>query len=99
VIHFFQHPEVLALSAFALKLLYAGVSHLVRPYPRLRAVVEALVALMPDGLRFVEKALEAVYGLPMGSLDRRAPDPEKKALQDRLDAAERVIEAMRQEAK
>lgn len=97
--HLISHPELLACIAFGLKLLYAVISHLVRPYPRLRAIVEALTALMPDGLRFVEKALEAVYGLPMGPLDRRAPDPQMKALQDRLDAAERVIEAMREVGK
>lgn len=94
-----EHPELLALIVMVVRVAYSAVSHLVKPYPRWRAAVEALAALGPDGLRFTQKAMEAAYGRPMVTLDRRAPDPEKEALLRRLEAAEKVIDAMRETGK
>ena len=45
------HPEALAAAVVAVRALYALASRLVAPYPRARAVVEALAALGPDVLR------------------------------------------------
>lgn len=94
-----EHPELLAMIVMIVRVVYGSVSHLVKPYPRWRAAVEALAALGPDGLRFTQKAMEAAYGRPMMTLDRRPPDPEKESLLRRLEAAEKVIEAMREAGK
>jgi hypothetical protein len=78
------HPEA-ALAASAalvalLRALYALVSRVVAPYPRLRAAVEALAALGPDVLRAVLQLARAVSGRPLPSLDLDARDAELASL-------------------
>lgn len=71
------HPlEAGALFGAAIALaraVYAALSRLVAPYPRLRAVLEAFAALGPDVLRFVVMIVRAVTGLqlPAAMVDAR----------------------------
>lgn len=62
-------PAVLALVAAGLRLVYAGVSRLVQPFPRARAAVEAVAALAPDLLRFVLQVVALWTGKPAPKLD------------------------------
>lgn len=88
------HPEALAAAVVAVRALYASASRLVAPYPRARAVVEALAALGPDVLRAVQQLGSAVLGRPLPSLDVRAADDDRAALRARV--AELEAEVSRQ---
>lgn len=75
-------PLVLAAVAAFLRVLYALLSRLVQPYPRVRAVVEAFAALLPDVLRAGLQIVAAWTGRPAPRLD--APidgDPNLRAEQ------------------
>lgn len=86
------HAAVI-LALALLRVLYAILSRLVAPYPRLRALVEATAALGPDVLRAGQQLLAAYAGRPVPSLDLRAPDPATVEWQRRALAAEaRVAE-------
>lgn len=61
---------------------YALVSRLVAPYPRLRAGVEAIAALGPDVLRFALQAGRAVTGKPLPSLALDTRDEELARLRE-----------------
>ena len=82
------HPDqALGLAAALvglLRVLYALISRVVAPYPRLRALVEAVAALGPDLLRAVLQLLRAVTGRPWPSLDLDARDAELAALRRRV---------------
>jgi hypothetical protein len=71
------HPDTaLALAAALVALLrglYAALSRLATPYPRLRAALEAVAALAPDVLRFAVMVARAVTGraIPMPAVDAR----------------------------
>lgn len=69
-------PAVLALIAAGLRLIYAGVSRLVQPYPRARAAVEAMAALMPDVLRALLQVVAIRTGRAPPTLDALPPDPD-----------------------
>lgn len=82
------HPEA-ALAASAalvalLRALYALVSRVVAPYPRLRAAVEALAALGPDVLRALLQLARAVTGRQLPSLDLDARDAEIASLRAQI---------------
>ena len=79
-----SHPEVLLALVASLRVLYAVLSRVVAPYPRVRAVVEGLAALGPDALRAVQQIGSAVLGRPLPSLDVRAPDDDREALRRQL---------------
>jgi hypothetical protein len=82
------HPDqaigMAAAAVALLRVLYALVSRLVAPYPRLRAVVEAVAALGPDLARAVLQLLRAVTGRPMPSPDLDARDAELADLRRRV---------------
>ena len=82
------HPDqalgMAAAGVALLRVLYALLSRLVAPYPRLRAVVEAIAALLPDLLRAVLQLLRAVTGRPWPSPDLDARDAELAELRRRL---------------
>jgi hypothetical protein len=83
-------PLALALLAAVARVLYAIVSHVVAPYPRARAAVEAIVALLPDVLRSGLQLVAVVTGRPAPKLDALPPNP---ALGDlRHDVAELIEE-------
>lgn len=88
------HPEALAAAVVAVRALYALASRLVAPYPRARAVVEALAALGPDVLRAVQQLGSAVLGRPLPSLDVRAPEDDRARL--RAQVAQLEAEVARQ---
>lgn len=74
--------------------IYAVITRLVAPYPRLRAVVEGFAALGPDVLRFALQLARAITGraLPSPALDSR--DAELAALRAevrRLKAGDEVV--------
>lgn len=75
-----QLPVALAATATLARLLYALLSRLVQPYPRLRALVEALAAASPDVIRAAQQLASAVLGRPVPTLDARAPDDDREAL-------------------
>ena len=74
----FAHPvEATAIATAAIGLLrslYALLTRLVAPYPRLRAVVEAVAALGPDVLRFLLQIARAITGRPIPSVTLDARD-------------------------
>jgi hypothetical protein len=72
-------PLALALLAAVARVLYAIVSHVVAPYPRARAAVEAVVALLPDVLRSGLQLVAVVTGRAPPILDARLPDPRADA--------------------
>lgn len=78
-------PLVLAAVAALVRVVYALVSRLVRPYPRARAIVEAVAALAPDLLRAVLQILAAVTGRPALRLDA-PPGPDVAQLIEERDA-------------
>jgi hypothetical protein len=84
-----SHPEVLVALVAVLRVLYAVLSRLVAPYPRVRAAIEGVAALGPDVLRAVQQIGSAVLGRPLPSLDVRAPDDDRESLRVRLREAER----------
>jgi hypothetical protein len=69
-------PLALALLAAVARVLYAIVSHVVAPYPRARAAVEAVVALLPDVLRSGLQLVAVVTGRPAPRLDVVPVDPD-----------------------
>lgn len=79
------------LAVMLVRVLYAILSRVVAPYPRLRAIVEAVAALGPDVLRAGQQLLTALAGRPVPPLDLRAPDPEAVRWRERAEAAERQI--------
>lgn len=68
-------PAVLALVAAGLRLVYAGVSRLVQPFPRARAAVEAVAALAPDVIRAALQVVAVLTGRPAPKLDLAPLDP------------------------
>ena len=68
-------PILLAFVGAVLRVAYAIISHVVAPYPRLRAGVEAVVALMPDTLRSGLQVVSMWTGRPAPTLDVRPADP------------------------
>lgn len=84
------HPVELAAIVALLRGLYALVSRLVAPYPRLRALVEGLAALAPDALRAAQQLGSALLGRPLPSLDARTPDDDRAALRTRITELETI---------
>lgn len=82
------HPDqalgVATAAVLLLRVVYALLSRIVAPYPRLRAVVEAIAALLPDLLRAVLQLLRAVTGRSIPSPDLDARDAELADLRRRL---------------
>jgi len=82
------HPvEAATLAASAVALLrglYALLARVLAPYPRARAVVEAVAALAPDVLRFGVMVARAVTGLPIPSPSVDARDAQIAALTARV---------------
>lgn len=82
------HPvEAATLAASAVALLrglYALLARILAPYPRARAVVEAVAALAPDVLRFGVMVARAVTGLPIPSPSVDTRDAEIAALRSRV---------------
>jgi len=82
------HPDAAAayaaLAVALLRALYALLSRLVQPYPRLRAAVEAIAALGPDVARAGLQGYRALTGRPVPSLDLDARDAEIAALRARV---------------
>lgn len=69
-------PVALALAGALLRVVYAIVSRVVAPYPRARALVEAVVALWPDVLRAGLQLVAVRTGRPPPTLDALPPDPD-----------------------
>lgn len=67
-------PLALALVAAVLRVVYAVVSRVVAPYPRARAIVEAVAALFPDVLRAGLQLVAVATGRPAPKLDALPPD-------------------------
>ena len=89
-------PVVMALVVALLRVAYAVVSRVVAPYPRVRAIVEAVAALGPDLLRSSQQLITAARGRPIPTLDHRSPDDDPVALRaerDRLRADVARLEA------
>lgn len=86
-----SNPITLALVVIALRVAYAVLSRVVAPYPRARAIVEAVAALGPDVLRALQQAASAATGRPVASLDARHPLDDRAALLARAEAAERRV--------
>ena len=82
------HPDAAAVYAALvvalLRAVYALLSRLAQPYPRLRAAVEAVAALGPDVARSVLQLYRAITGRPVPSLDLDARDAELAALRARV---------------
>lgn len=82
------HPaEAFALAGALVALLravYAVLAKVLAPYPRARAVLEAVAALGPDFWRFVVMVARAVTGLPIPSPAVDARDAELAALRARV---------------
>ncbi len=68
-------PLALALLAAVARVLYAIVSRVAAPYPRARAAVEAVVALLPDVLRAGLQLVAVATGRPAPRLDLVPADP------------------------
>jgi hypothetical protein len=81
-------PLVVAAAVAALRVLYAIISRIVRPYPRARAAVETVAALSPDLLRALLQLVAVITGRPAASLDRTQSDLDKKEWRDRAILAE-----------
>lgn len=71
-----RFPLALALLAAVLRVLYAIVSRFVAPYPRARALVEAVAAACPDVLRAGLQVVAAITGRPAPRLDVTPLDPQ-----------------------
>ena len=82
------HPDAAAayaaLVVALLRAVYALISRLVQPYPRLRAAVEAVAALGPDVARSALQLYRAITGRPVPSMDLDARDAELAALRARV---------------
>lgn len=98
-------PLALAAAAAVARVLYALLSRVVAPHPRLRALVEALAAASPDVIRAALQVVALVTGRPAPKLDALPvvpPDAVRLAgrystaadLQAALDAAERDRDAL-----
>lgn len=72
-LHATEIAAVSALVATLLRVVYQIVAALVKPYPRLRASVEAVAAMSPDVLRFAGQTFRALTGrdLPLPLIDAR----------------------------
>lgn len=95
VAHPTELPLLLATIAALLRALYALVSRIVAPYPRLRALVEAAAAVMPDVIRAGQQLASALLGRAVPSLDLRAPDDDREALRAEIDSLRRALAALR----
>lgn len=83
----------LVLATALMRVIYAVISRAVAPYPRLRALVESVAALLPDVVRATLQLAAVATGRPAPRLDLAPPDPEVITLRRRLEAAEaRVAE-------
>lgn len=83
----------LVLATALMRVIYAVISRAVAPYPRLRALVESVAALMPDVVRATLQLAAVATGRPAPRLDLRAPDPAAVEWERRARAAEaRVAE-------
>jgi hypothetical protein len=82
------HPDAAAayaaLLVALLRAVYALLSRVVAPYPRLRAVVEAVAALGPDVARAGLQLYRAVTGRHVPSVDLDTRDAELAALRARV---------------
>lgn len=61
---------ILTVGTVVLRVAYAAVSHLVQPYPRLRALVELIAAVSPDAIRAASQAVSLLTGRRAPKLDR-----------------------------
>lgn len=95
IAHPTELPLALAAAAAILRALYALVSRLVAPYPRLRALVEAVAAASPDVIRAGQQLASALLGRAVPTLDLRAPDDDRAALLRRAEDAEREVARQR----
>lgn len=93
-----ERPDMaIALAAAVvalLRVLYALLSRIVAPYPRLRAAVEAVAALGPDVARALLQLARAVTGRALPSPDLDARDADLAALRRdvlRLQALARAL--------
>jgi len=68
-------PLALAAATVVGRVLYAILSRVVAPHPRLRALVEALAAASPDVIRAALQVVALVTGRPAPKLDALPPDP------------------------
>lgn len=71
-----------ALVVMLLRAVYAFISRVVAPYPRLRAAVEAAAALGPDVARFGLQFARAVTGKPLPSVLLDTRDAELARLRE-----------------
>lgn len=94
-----SHPAVaaavLSLAVVVLRVVYAVVSRLVAPYPRLRAIVEAIAAMGPDVLRAGLYVVRAATGLALPAPDLDARDAEIARLRAALAVAQGDLMALR----
>ena len=94
-----SHPAVaaavLSLAVVLMRVAYALVSRLVAPYPRARAVVEAVAALAPDVLRAGLYVLRAATGLALPSPDIDARDAEIARLRAAFSVSQADVMALR----
>lgn len=81
----------LVLATALMRVIYAVISRAVAPYPRLRALVESVAALMPDVVRAVLQLAAVATGRPAPRLDLAPPDPEAVRWRERAEAAERRV--------
>lgn len=89
-------PVALSLAAALARVVYAIVSRVVAPLPRVRAIVEAVAALLPDVLRFALQMWAAWTGRPAPKLDAVPLDPAGRA---RLDALAGLADNLAAEGK
>ena len=83
----------LVLATALMRVIYAIISRAVAPYPRLRALVESVAALMPDVVRATLQLAAVATGRPAPRLDLAPPDPAAVEWERRARAAEaRVAE-------
>ena len=87
-------PAVMALLVALLRVVYAVVSRVVAPYPRVRAIVEAVAALGPDLLRSSQQLLTAAAGRPLPTLDQRDADHDPAALRAERDDLRAQVERL-----
>lgn len=82
------HPiEAFALAGglvALLRALHSVLAQVLLPYPRARAVVEAIAAIAPDVIRFGVMVARAVTGLPLPSPAVDTRDAELAALRSRV---------------
>ena len=69
-------PLAIALATALLRVVYAIVSRVVAPFPRVRAFVEAAAALSPDVLRALLQVVAIRTGRAPPTLDALPPDPD-----------------------